>query len=133
LEYRLTIRSPGGEVLVGLILSWLILTLAVWITAMILPGFHVKSFTSAILVAAIFGVLNFLLGWLFLTVFAIATLGLALLLAFITRWIVNAILLKLTDALTDHLTIDGFRNALLGALVMSLLGTVGEWLVRAIT
>ena len=117
----------------GLILSWLILTLAVWITAMILPGFHVKSFTSAILVAAIFGVLNFLLGWLFLTVFAIATLGLALLLAFITRWIVNAILLKLTDALTDHLTIDGFRNALLGALVMSLLGTVGEWLVRAIT
>ena len=45
----------------SLILSWLILSLAVWITAMLLPGFHVKSFTSAIIVAAIFGVLNFLL------------------------------------------------------------------------
>jgi putative membrane protein len=125
--------SHTSEVAVGLILSWLILSLAVWVTAMVLPGFRVKSFTSAIIVAAVFGVLNFLLGWLFFTVFAIATLGLALLLAFITRWIINAILLKLTDALTDHLTIDGFGNALLGALIMSLFGTLGEWLVRAIT
>jgi putative membrane protein len=116
---------------VGLILSWLILTLAVWVTAMVLPGFHVKDFTSAIIVAAIFGLLNFLLGWLFFAVFAIATLGIALLLAFITRWIINAILLKLTDALTDRLSIDGFRWALIGALMMSLIGTLGEWLVRS--
>lgn len=111
------------------LLSWLIMTLAVWITAMVLPGFHVRSFGSAILVAAIFGVLNFLLGWLIFAVLAIATLGIGLLLAFITRWIVNALLLKLTDALTDHLTIDGFRWALIGALMISALGTVGEWLL----
>jgi putative membrane protein len=104
----------------------------VWITAMVLPGFRVKSFGSAIIVAAIFGLLNFLLGWLFFAVFTVATLGLGLLLAFLTRWIINAILLKLTDALTDHLTIDNFRTALLGALVMSLIGTVGEWVVRAL-
>jgi putative membrane protein len=116
----------------SLILSWVVLSLAVWLTAVVLPGFHVKSFGSAILVAAIFGVLNFFLGWLFFVVFTIATLGLAWLFAFITRWIINAILLKLTDALTDHLTIDGFRWALGGALMMSALGTVGEWLVRGI-
>src|SRR5690606_4450664 len=39
----------------GILLSWLILTLAVWVTAMVLPGIHVKSFGSAIIVAAIFG------------------------------------------------------------------------------
>jgi putative membrane protein len=115
----------------SLLLSWLILSLAVWVTAMVLPGFHVKSFGSAIVVAAMFGVLNFLLGWLLFAVFTIATLGLAWLLAFITRWIINAIMLKLTDALTDRLTIDGFRWALIGALMMSALGTAGEWLVRA--
>lgn len=114
----------------SLILSWLILTLAVWVTAMLLPGFHVKGFKSAIIVAAIFGVLNVLIGWLLFGLIGIATLGLGFLLAFITRWIVNAILLTLTDKLTDHLTMDGFRTALLGALVMSLIGTVGEWLVR---
>ncbi|CAN5775179.1 phage holin family protein [soil metagenome] len=116
----------------SLLLSWLILSLAVWITAMVLPGFHVKSFGSALLVAAVFGLLNFLLGWLFFAVFTIATLGLAWLLAFITRWIINAILLKITDALTDHLTIDGFRWALIGALMMSVLGTLGEWMVRSV-
>lgn len=116
----------------GVILSWLVLSFAVWVTAMILPGIHVKSFGSAIIVAAIFGILNFLLGWLFFTVFTIATLGIAYLLAFITRWIINAILLKITDALTDHLTVDGFGNALLGALLISIIGTVGEWLVRAV-
>ena len=46
----------------SLLLSWLILSFAVWLTATILPGFHVKSFGSAILVAALFGILDFLLG-----------------------------------------------------------------------
>jgi putative membrane protein len=113
----------------GILLSWLILSVAMWVTAMILPGFHVKSFGSAIVVAALFGVLNFFLGWLIFAVLTVATLGIAWLLAFITRWIINAIILTLTDKLSDRLTIDGFRWALLGALVMSALGTAGEWLL----
>jgi putative membrane protein len=117
---------------VELIFSWLILSVAVWLTAAILPGFHVKNFGSAVLVAAIFGVLNFLLGWLLFAVFAVVSLGIAWLLAFITRWIINAILLVLTDKLTDHLHIDSFGWALGGALMMSVLGTIGEWLVRTI-
>jgi putative membrane protein len=119
------------ELDMSLLLSWLILSFAVWVTAVVLPGFHVKSFGSALLVAAIFGILNFLLGWLLFAVFTIATLGIAWLLAFITRWIINAILLLLTDRLTDHLTIDSFGWALGGALMMSVIGTVGEWIVRA--
>ena len=115
----------------SLLLSWLILSFAVWLTAEILPGFHVKSFGSALLVGALFGVLNLLLGWLLFAVFTVATLGLAWLLAFITRWIIDAILLKVTDSLTDHLTIDSFGWALGGALLMSLIGTIGEWLIRA--
>ena len=69
----------------GLILSWLILSFAVWVTDALLPGFHVKNWKSALIVAAIFGLLNFLLGWLFFAVFTVATLGIAWLLAFITR------------------------------------------------
>jgi putative membrane protein len=114
----------------NLLLSWAILSLAVWVTAMILPGFHVRSLGSAILVAALFGILNFFLGWIFFFALGLATLGIGFLLAFITRWIVNAILLKLVDSLTDHLSIDGFVWALVGALVMSALGTAGEVLIR---
>lgn len=112
-----------------LLLNWLILSFAVYLTAAILPGFHVKNFKSAILVAALFGILNFLLGWLFFTVFTVFTLGIAWLLAFITRWIIDAIILKLTDKMTDRLTIDGFGWALVGALIMATLGTLGQWMV----
>ena len=115
-----------------LLLSWLILSFAVWLTAEVLPGFHVKSFGSAVLVAAIFGILNFLLGWLLFALFTVVTLGIAWLLAFITRWIINAILLVLTDRLTDHLKIDGFGWALGGSLMMSAIGTLGEWLVGGV-
>jgi putative membrane protein len=125
-----TVRHRAEVRRMGFLLSWLILSLAVWLTAVLLPGFHVRSFTSAIVVAAMFGVLNFLLGWLFFVVFTVATLGLAWLFAFITRWIINAIMLTLVDKLTDRLSIDGFRWALIGALVMSALGTAGEWVVR---
>jgi len=64
-------------------------------------------------------------------VFTVATLGIAWLLAFITRWIITAILLVITDKITDHLKIDSFGWALGGALVMSLVGTAGEWVVRS--
>jgi putative membrane protein len=110
------------------IISWLILSLAVWLTAVVLPGFHLKSARSAVLVAAIFGILNFFLGWLFFAIFTVATLGLAWVFAFLTRVLINAILLKLTDALTTHLRIDGFGWAVAGALMMSAIGTIGQWL-----
>jgi putative membrane protein len=113
----------------GLLLSWLILSFAVWLTAVVLPGFHVRSFGGAIIVAAVFGILNFFLGWLLFALFTIATLGIAWLLAFLTRWIINAILLVLTDQLTDELTIDSFGWALGGALMMSLIGTLGQWAI----
>lgn len=114
----------------SLLLSWLVLSLAVWITAMVLPGFHVKGFGDAILVALFVGLLNFLLGWLFFTVFTIVTLGLAWLLAFLTRWIINAIILKLADSMTDRLKIDSFGWALGGALMISVIGAAADWVIR---
>lgn len=116
----------------SILISWLVLSLAVYLTALALPGFHIKKTSSALLIAALFGVLNFLLGWFFFTVFTVLTLGLAYLLAFITRVVVNAIILIIVDKTTDHLTIDGFKWALLGAIMMSLIGTGAQWLIRSI-
>ena len=65
-------------------------------------------------------------------ILGIASLGIGFLLAFITRWIVNAILLKVVDAVSDKLNIRSFGTALVGALIISLLGTIGQWLVRLI-
>lgn len=112
------------------LLSWVILAAAVYVAALVVPGVHVKGVGGAFVVAAVFGVLNLLLGKLLFIVIGIGTLGIGFLLAFLTRWIVCAVLLKITDALTDSLTVRGFGPAFLAALVMSAIGTLGEYLLR---
>jgi putative membrane protein len=114
----------------GLIVTWLITSLAVWVAAAVLPGFQLKNAKSALLVAAIFGLLNALLGKLLLFLLGLVTLGLAWLFAFITRWILNALFLVITDKLTDHLKIEGFGTALLGALLISVVSYVTDLVVR---
>lgn len=114
-----------------LLISWLVLSIAFWITARILPGFHIRSFVGAIIVAAIFGIINALLGWLFFGILTIATLGIAYLLSFITRWFINAIFLSMTSALSKNLKIDGFRWSLLGSLMISIVAALIDWALRS--
>ena len=114
----------------SILLSWIILSVSVWVAAKVVPGVEVRGVGGAVMVAAIFGLLNWAIGWLLFGILGVATLGLGFLLAFLTRWVVNALLLKLTDALTDKLTIRGFGPAFLAGLVMSALGTLGQWLLR---
>lgn len=118
--------------LMHLLLSWLLLSLIVLLTAALLPGFKVRGFGGAVLVALLFGVLNVAIGRLLFVVIGFGTLGLGFLLAFLTRWFVDAILLKLVDALTDRLEIRSFGWALLGALCISALSVLADFAVRGI-
>lgn len=113
----------------GLLVSWALLTLVVFVTAAVVPGFSIRGFTGAMLVAALFGVINFFIGWLLFVAIGFGTLGLGFLLAFITRWLVDAIVLKIVDALSRSLEIVSFGRAFLAAMVMSGLGTLLEFLV----
>lgn len=109
------------------LVSWLIQSLAVWLIAAVLPGFELRGgVVAAVRVAALFGVLNFLLGGLIYVVIGVGTLFIGFLLAFITRWLVTAILLKLVAALSSSLTIVSFGRAFLAAMLMSAIGTAAE-------
>ncbi len=109
-----------------LLLTWLVLSVAVWLTAAILPGFKVTGFWGAVKAAAVFGTLNWLLGWFFFVVLSIVTLGIGYILAFITHWIVMAVILKLSDKVSSSIEIDSFGTALLGALIMTGIDTFIE-------
>jgi putative membrane protein len=113
----------------GILISWALLTIVVFVTAAIVPGFYIRGFTGAVLVAALFGIVNFFLGWLLFVAIGIGTLGIGFALAFLTRWLVDAIVLQVVDALSKSLEIVSFGRAFLAAMVMSGLGTLLEYLV----
>jgi putative membrane protein len=108
----------------GLLLRWLILTLAVLAAAYLLRGIEVKSFGAALAAAAILGILNAFLRPLLL----LFTLPLNILTLGLFTFVVNALMLLLTDKLSDGLQVEGFWAALLGALVISAV----SWLISAL-
>jgi putative membrane protein len=116
-----------------LLISWLILSVAFWLTAKLLPGFELRSFGGAIWVSALFGILNALLGWLFFGILTIATLGIAYLLSFITRWFINAIFISMVSGLSRHLSVKHFGWSLLGSLSISIIATLIDLGLRALT
>ena len=118
-------RARDKEVAMGVLVQWLILSFALWLSSVIIPGVHVRGFGGAIL-----ALLHFFLGWLIFGAIGVATLGIGFLLAFLTRFAVDVILLKITDKLTTKLDIVGIMPAVLAALLMAAVGTLGDWALR---
>ncbi|MFN7131323.1 MAG: phage holin family protein [Myxococcales bacterium] len=105
--------------MLDIIINLLVTAGAVVLASKMIPGVRVKSFGAALVVAGIFGLLNALLGKLLFHVFAIATLGLGYLLFLLTAWVVNTVLLRLTDKLVDGFEIPTWGKTAATALVIS--------------
>jgi putative membrane protein len=102
------------------LLHLVVLTLTVLLLARLMPGVRIRSAGSALMVAIVFSLLNFFFGWLIklvLVVPAILTLGLLFL---VFPFVVNAILLWLTDKLLSAFEIDSFGSLLVSAAVITL-------------
>lgn len=98
------------------IITWLATAVALIVTAFIVPGFTIVSFSSALVGAAVLGLVNAVVKpilILFTLPLTILTLGLFLL-------VVNAIALGLVSYLTPGLTIAGFFPAVLGSIVLTI-------------
>jgi putative membrane protein len=111
------------------LVTWLVYSIAFWLTALVLPGFKVDGFAGAVVSAAVFGLLNWILGRLLYGLLGVATLGIGFLLGFLTTWIVNAILLKLADSLTRRLEIRSFGIAFIGGLMITVLAEFAKRLI----
>jgi putative membrane protein len=100
------------------------LTATVLLIARIFPSVRVRSVGSAVAVAVVFSVLNFLFGWLIrAALFLPAILTLGLLFLFIP-FIVNAVLLWLTDKLLRSFQIDTLGGLLASSAVITLVNAV---------
>ena len=103
-----------------ILLHLAVLTLTILVLARLLPGVRIRGAGSALAVAIVFSLLNFFLGWLVkvaLFVPAILTLGLLFL---IFPFLVNTVLLWLTDKVMSSFKIDGLGTLLISAAVITL-------------
>jgi len=106
------------------ILHLAVLALTVFILSRLLPDIRVRSAMTAVIVAVVFSVLNFFLGWLIrglLFVPAILTLGLLFL---FIPFLVNVALLWLTDKLIASFEIRSLRGLLAIAAAITLVNAI---------
>lgn len=115
---------------VSLIVRWAVLAAAFALTSWILSGMTINGgFWSVLWVSLIFGIVNVLIG----TIVRILTLPLTILTLGLFAIVINALLLELTDWITDRLTIDDFFwTAILAAIIMAIVGMVLDVVVRSI-
>ena len=105
----------------NLILHLLLDAAVIFGLAYLMPQVDVKSFGTALLIAVILAMLNFLVGWLIRFPLNLVTL---FFLTGIVRIVVTAILLKLIDKMMSSFTIVGFWPALVIAVSVAIVGAV---------
>lgn len=107
-----------------ILVQWLINATAVYATAHMLEGIHIKSYGAAILVALVLGLVNAIVRPVMVLLsipFIIVTLGLFL-------FVINALLLQLSASIVGGFSIDGFWWAVAGSVVISAI----SWLLGAL-
>jgi putative membrane protein len=97
---------------------WLLLAAALLLVAHLYPGVQVKSFTAALIAAAVLGLFNTLLR----PILVLLTLPVTLLSLGLFLFVINALLFWAAANMLDGLSVTGFWAALVGSLIYSLCG-----------
>ncbi len=106
----------------GLVLRWLVLTVAILAASYLIEGIHVAGFFSAFFAAAVLGVLNAFLR----PVLILLTLPVNVLTFGLFTFIINAVLLLMVSGVISGFEVRGFWTAVFGSLVVSIV----SWLLN---
>jgi putative membrane protein len=109
------------------IIRWFAAALGIWAAAAVLPGIQVDGARAAILTALALGLINATLRPILL----ILTLPLTLITLGAFALVVNGAMLALAAYFVDGVHLAGFGSAVLGAIVVSLVGGAVDWALQA--
>jgi putative membrane protein len=108
-----------------LLLHWVLSAVSFTLLSKFLPGFHVATFGTAMMVAAVYGILHVLL---YKILVIIAFIPVFLTLGLFT-FVIDAFLLFLADKLVDGFDIDSFVITLLAAILLTILNNIWWYLL----
>jgi len=114
----------------ALLVRWVVLAIAFAITTWLLTGMSVSGGVGGYLwIAALFGVINAILG----TILRLLTLPLMIITLGLFSIVVNALMLELVDAISDHLTIDHFFwTTIWAAIILSVVSVILHLILGAV-
>lgn len=113
-----TLQSMKGEIFMVLLLRWFLYALAVMLVGWLIPGITVSNIVSALIICVIMALINIFIRPLVTFI----TLPINLLTLGLFGVIINALLFLLAGYFAPGVEIDGFLSALLGSLLLSLIG-----------
>ena len=96
------------------------------VTAYVVPGFHIYSYSTALIVALVLGILNMLLKPLLV----LFTLPATILSFGLFIFVINAILLILASQFIKGFRIDSFFTAIIAAIVISIVSSILSTIIR---
>jgi len=105
-----------------IILKWLLSAVALLAVAYLYSGVQVNSFGSALIAAAVIGLLNMIVR----PVLVVLTLPVTIVTLGLFLFVINALLFWAASGLLSGFQVSGFVAALIGSLIYSLLGLVIE-------
>ncbi len=106
-----------------MIINMLILSVTIFLVAELLPGIRVKNFFTAVIVAIVYSVINFFMGWLLVLLtlpFMILTFGLF-------KLVINAFLLWITDKLMEDFEIKDLLTTFVAASLITIVDSLLRW------
>lgn len=109
------------------ILELLFNALVLLLLSRYMESVHVKSYGTAVGVALVVAILNATAGALLRFPLNLVTF---FLLGFIVRLVVTAVMIKVADAFFSGFRVDGFRTALIIAVVLALAGVLFSYIIR---
>jgi putative membrane protein len=109
----------------GFLMHWLLRTLAVIVTAYLLPGVKVSGFFAAFVTALVLGFINTFIRPLIL----LFTLPINILTLGLFTFVINALVILLTSALVPGFQVSGFFWALIFSLVLSIINAILGFIV----
>ena len=105
-----------------LIIKWLLSAVALLAVAYLYSGVQVNSFGSALIAAAVIGLLNMIVR----PVLVVLTLPVTIVTLGLFLFVINALLFWAASGLLAGFHVNGFVAALIGSLIYSLLGLLIE-------
>lgn len=109
------------------ILVWVVLAIAIAITAELVPSVEIDGGIVTLLwVAFLFGLVNAIIGPLL----RLLSLPITLMTFGLFALVINGVLLALTAGLSSGLNVGGFFACIVAALLISVLSTILEWAGR---